>query len=106
MKLKHIKDGNKVKVALAGELGHHEAKSAISYIENITDLYAKDNIILDFSGITFMDSSGIAVVMNGYRGCRNSGRKFTVVETPDFAMKIFNAAAITGIVKIMERGNS
>lgn len=57
-------------------------------------LYANDPIILDLSGLTFMDSSGIAVVLGAQRNILGAGQTFCVIHTPASAMRIFKAAGI------------
>ena len=56
MKVNHLKNGNVITIKLTGELGHHEARDVISYIENVIDLNTKENINLDLSELSFMDS--------------------------------------------------
>lgn len=103
MKISHERENEEITVFLEGELGHHEAKRAIDYLENIIDLYPTEKIILDLSGLTFMDSSGIAVVMGAYRNVRDTGRSLIVQSVPLLAMKIFDAAGITKIVRFMDK---
>ena len=53
-------------VHLEGELGHHEALEAMRGLEDVIDSYTPAGLELDFSGVTFMDSSGIGLVMGRY----------------------------------------
>ena len=53
---------------------------------------------LDMSGVTFMDSSGIAVVLGLYRKMSEVGGKVVVMDAPPNAMKVFNAAGLDRIV--------
>lgn len=103
MKITHERENDEIIVTLEGELGHHEARKAIDYLENVVDLYPTEKIILDLSRLTFMDSSGIAVVMNTYRNVRDTGRSLIVQSVPIFAMKIFDAAGITKIVRFTDK---
>ena len=54
-------------VCLTGEIDHHCAKSFIQSIEGKIEAYTPDICILDFQDVTFVDSSGIAVVINALR---------------------------------------
>ncbi|MDP4109410.1 MAG: STAS domain-containing protein, partial [Bacillota bacterium] len=76
MPISHRKIEEGIVVEYSGELGHHEAKETMRYLENIIDLYAPRRLIFDLSKLTFMDSSGIAVVMCGYRNMRDIGASF------------------------------
>ena len=48
---------------LSGELDHHEARSAASLIDQLLDEYLPRDCAVDMSGLNFMDSSGIAVLI-------------------------------------------
>ena len=63
MKCSHKREKQGIVIRFCGELGHHEAAQCVEYLEKTMILYANDPIILDLSGLTFMDSSGIAVVL-------------------------------------------
>ena len=54
-------------VALTGEIDHHCAKSYIQAIAAKIEAYTPLTCILDFRDVTFVDSSGIAVVINALR---------------------------------------
>lgn len=59
--------GNIVIAYLIGEIDHHTASAVREKIDN-TLLFKKPNhLILDFRNVTFMDSSGIGLVMGRYR---------------------------------------
>ena len=61
-----LQDG-RLTVALTGEIDHHCAKAYIGAIAAKIEAYTPDVCILDFREVTFMDSSGIAVVINALR---------------------------------------
>ena len=71
-------------VLLEGELGHHEALSALRSLEETISQQSPSRLELDFSGVSFMDSSGIALVVQvGGNLCRDAGESAlaSVVET-------------------------
>ncbi|MFR7743822.1 MAG: STAS domain-containing protein [Acutalibacteraceae bacterium] len=51
-------------VALRGEIDHHSAKDIMRVLGNKIDLYLPRVCVLDFREVTFMDSSGIAIVIS------------------------------------------
>ena len=63
-------------VHLEGELGHHEALEAMRGLEDVIDSYTPAGLELDFSGVTFMDSSGIAVVVQSAPADARAGRRY------------------------------
>ena len=60
-------DNGRLTVALTGEIDHHCAKAYIQAIAAKVEAYTPEVCILDFSEVTFVDSSGIAVVINAMR---------------------------------------
>lgn len=84
-------------IYLKGELGNFEAKNIMKEIESLLLLYPKSNIILDLEKLTFMDSSGIAVVMRTLKSTQGK-REFKVQNSPNLAMKIFRASGLNKFV--------
>ena len=50
-------------IRYTGDLDHHAACAAFRETEAFIDRFLPRRCILDFSGVSFMDSSGIAVVL-------------------------------------------
>ena len=48
-----------------------------------------EKLILNLSGLTFMDSSGLAVVLHLHRTCARSGYEFIVRGAPPQPMRVF-----------------
>lgn len=90
-------------VLIAGELDHHEARHAIERAEDLLVLYPCEKLTLDLSGLTFMDSSGLALVLHLFRTAARCGRAFSVRGAPPQAMRVFEAAGLPQVM-IFERG--
>ena len=56
-------EGQELEFQLWGELDHHGAKGLLTSLEREIERTLPMVLVLDFSGVTFMDSSGIAVVL-------------------------------------------
>lgn len=88
-------DGRALTVSLFGELDHHAARETVTAIERAFDAALPIQLTLDFGGVTFMDSSGIAVVMRAHRRVAELGGSLMIAAVPPQAKKIFDAAGIT-----------
>ncbi len=64
--------GEVVTAYLSGEIDHHTAKEMRETIDNAVELNMPSLLVLDFSGVTFMDSSGIGLVMGRYRNLQKT----------------------------------
>lgn len=60
-------ENGKLTIALTGEIDHHCAKAYIQIISSKIEAYMPQVCVLDFHEVTFVDSSGIAVVINALR---------------------------------------
>ena len=96
-----LEDGH-LTVVLTGEIDHHCAKSYIHGIEAKVEAYTPGICILDFSEVSFIDSSGVAVVINVYRSMNRIGGKLMLTGIGCQPMKVFRAAGIDKIVEIRE----
>ena len=59
--------------------------------------------ILDFSDVTFMDSSGIAVVINAMRFVTRLNGKLIVCGLREQPLKVFQTSGINKLVEIKEK---
>ncbi len=91
-----------LKIAIVGDLGHHEAREIISKMETIITLCTVGTVILDLSQMTFMDSSGLAVVLHLYRSLKSVNRTLTVKGTNPQAMRVFQAAGLPKMIRFEE----
>ncbi len=81
-------------VTLRGELDHHAARETVTALERALDAALPRKLILDFGGVTFMDSSGIAVVMRAFRRMTALGGSLELCNVPPQAGRVFDAAGI------------
>ena len=87
---------------LSGELDHHGAKEAMVEIDRHLDVALPLRTELNLSGLSFMDSSGIAVILRLYRRMQNLGGSVKVTCVPQQAMRVLKTAGISRIVTIEE----
>lgn len=99
MRIDYRCENNQVFIHLIGELGNFEARQAMVEIEKILVVHKTQDVILDLSGISFMDSSGIAVVMKIFKTTKDK-RQFNVINVPSLAMKIFGASGVNKFVSL------
>ncbi len=89
-------------VALTGEIDHHRAKAYIQSIAGKIEAYTPAVCVLDFTEVTFVDSSGIAVVINALRAMKQQGGKLLLMGIGTQPMKVFQAAGIDKLIEIKE----
>ena len=88
-----------ITLSLRGELDHHAALTVWGLIRDAVEEDLPGRLVLDLSGVSFMDSSGIAVVMGARRACDGIGADMAVTGAGGSIMRIFQAAGLPGRVK-------
>ena len=63
------------------------------------DLVQPRELTLDLGGLTFTDSSGIAVLLRAHRRMGQVRGAMRVVNTPDQAGRVFKAAGLERIIR-------
>lgn len=96
-----LQDGN-LTVALTGEIDHHCAKSYIEAIDAKIEAYTPAVCVLDFSDVTFIDSSGVAVVINALRAMKRIDGRLLLTGIGRQPMKVFRAAGVDRLIEIKE----
>ena len=95
-------ENGRLTVALTGEIDHHCAKTYIQSIAAKIEAYTPDICILDFQDVSFVDSSGIAVVINALRSMSQIDGKLILSGICDQPMRVFRASGIDKLVEIKE----
>lgn len=96
-----LQDGQ-LTVVLTGEIDHHCAKNYIHSITAKIEAYTPRVCVLDFQEVTFMDSSGIAVVINALRNMTRIEGKLILSGLNDQPKKVFRTSGIDKLVEIKE----
>lgn len=89
-------------VALTGEIDHHCAREYIHTIAAKIEAYTPDICILDFRDVSFVDSSGIAVVINALRSMTQIEGRLLLTGLSPQPMRVFRASGIDKLVEIRE----
>ena len=96
-------ENGQLTIALSGEIDHHRAKLYIQAISAKLEAYSPRTCILDFDQVTFVDSSGIAVVINTLRNLTRTGGKLILSGLRAQPMKVFKTSGIDKLVEMKER---
>lgn len=87
-------------IVLSGELDHHTAQDVRTQIDGV--LLRDDAIMelrLDLRGVTFMDSSGLGVILGRYRQMAERGGRVVLSGASRYAERILKMAGIYALVK-------
>lgn len=101
--LSSYRDG-RLNLYLQGELDHHEARSAMARIEQMIDEYLPRDCAVDMSGLTFMDSSGIAVILKIAKRLNQMGGRAWFENPSVQPLRVIDTSGIDRIVRITVGG--
>ena len=92
--------GNLIIAYLIGELDHHTSAETREKIDNVISYKKPQHLILDFKNVTFMDSSGIGLVMGRYRNISKTGGELHITGTSPQIYKVMKLAGIERLAKL------
>ena len=102
MKFTSFLEDGRLTVVLTGEIDHHCAKEYITSIGAKIEAYTPNICVLDFADVSFVDSSGIAVVINALRSMTQIEGKLLLSGISPQPMRVFRASGIDKLVEIKE----
>ena len=84
---------------LSGEIDHHTAPRIREKIDSHLNALKPESLILDFSGVTFMDSSGVGLVMGRYKNAQSLNCSTCVCGLRERDLRIMK---MSGLEKLVE----
>lgn len=92
-----------VNVYLSGEIDHHNAASIREKIDECLISAKPKRLIIDFNKVSFMDSSGIGLIMGRYRLIENTGCKMAVVNLSAHAYAVMQLAGMEKLAVLKKK---
>ncbi|MEG1254705.1 anti-sigma F factor antagonist [Clostridium sp.] len=93
---------DKVVVTLQGELDHHSAEEVRTRVDDILDKDGYKVLIFNFSGVNFMDSSGIGAVIGRYKKMSLRGGKVCLTNVTPTVKRIFELSGMFKIISMYD----
>ena len=98
--LTHMRQGKRLVIKLQGEIDHHTAAAIRDEMDTLIWRYPVETLIVDVGNVTFMDSSGIGILIGRYRIMSRMGGTLRVRGARDQVDRILEFA---GIYKICQK---
>ena len=92
--------GEVVTACLDGEIDHHTASDMRKEIDNAVETHKPTLLVLDFKNVSFMDSSGIGLVMGRYKIVSENGGELAITNTTPHISKVMKLAGMERLAKI------
>lgn len=101
--LQFFREGDRLMVRLTGELDHCCAQAVRRELDALLADPSVRSLILDFSTLQFMDSSGIGVILGRYRTVRDRGGQVAVVHMNQHVARIFHMSGLDRVIVNLDR---
>ncbi|MFD2630744.1 anti-sigma F factor antagonist [Oceanobacillus kapialis] len=89
-------------VRLSGELDHHEAEGLRNQWKETMYTNAVKHVILNLEAVSFMDSSGLGVVLGRYKEVLQLGGEMVVCSVSPPIKRLFEMSGLFKIVRLEE----
>ena len=86
--------GDRLTALLTGEIDHHTAGKIRDEIDAAIEFHRPACLVIDFGGVTFMDSSGIGLVMGRYKLMKSINGTVRVEKTPKPLRKVMKLSGL------------
>lgn len=94
-------EGNYAVALLSGEIDHHNAKEIREELDKFIISNQPKELAIDFGDISFMDSSGIGLIMGRYKLISECGGRLIVKNPQQYIKRVLKISGIERIVKII-----
>lgn len=94
-------DKTKLYAFLDGEIDHHTSSFLRTDIDLNINLYKPKALFIDFSAVSFMDSSGIGLVMGRYKKMHEIGGRVYIQNPPNHIKRVMLLSGVNKLAKIV-----
>jgi len=98
-KLEFFNNSKTLVVKINEEIDHHSCNVLKDKLDVAINLSKIDKLIFDFTGVNFMDSSGIGMIMGRYKSIQRNSGKIAITGLQPTVKKIVQ---MSGLHKILE----
>ena len=100
MKISSAYQEGRLTAYLEGELDQHQAREGLMRLEELLDAYLPRDLVLDLSELSFMDSSGIALILRVNRRMKDQGGRAWVENPARQPLRVIDASGIDRLVPV------
>jgi stage II sporulation protein AA (anti-sigma F factor antagonist) len=82
-----------------GELDHHSAEQVRDELDSLIRRFSEIDLVLDLKNLSFMDSSGLGVILGRYKKLKAKGGSMYIRNANSQIERVFNISGIYQIIK-------
>ncbi len=100
MKIFSTYSDGRLTLFLQGELDHHGVRNTMGLIDKLIDEFMPRDCVIELSSLSFMDSSGIALILKIHRRMQQCGGRAWIENADKQPLRVIDASGIDRIVKV------
>lgn len=104
MAVELVQSPNRLTAKLSGEIDHHSARGMRESIDRALTGLTPRELELDFSGVGFMDSSGIGLVMGRYKLIHRYGGRLYLSGLSPQLQRVMKLSGVDRLAVIEQKG--
>ena len=85
---------------LQGELDHHGVRNTMGLIDKLIDDFLPRDCVIEMSRLSFMDSSGIALILKIHRRMQQCGGRAWIENAENQPLRVIDASGIDRVVNV------
>lgn len=89
-------------VRLSGELDHHEAENLRNEWQQVLSNKKLKHVVLNLESLSFMDSSGLGVILGRYKEVKQQGGEMVVCSISPAVQRLFEMSGLFKIIRLEE----
>ncbi len=100
LEMRRDRHANTTILSLSGEVDLHvsgELRQAL-----LNELSQDRDVLIDMEGVGYIDSSGIASMIEGFQRARKAGRRFALARVPESAMRVLRIAQLDRVFLLLD----
>lgn len=102
LKSRYMEKDRLLFIEITEEIDHHTTEEIRRKMDREMERCMPRKVIFDFSGVTFMDSAGIGLLLGRYRLAMLLGAKLNIIHAQNSIKKILEMSGILKIIPILE----
>lgn len=87
-------------VRMSGELDHHSAIRVRRAVDTIFGRGTVCNLVFNLHGLSFMDSSGVGLILGRYRMVQDKGGRMVLCRVPKTVRRVLQISGVPGVIPV------
>lgn len=100
MEIEYLKEKNILTIKFTEDIDQHIADKLRRKMDDEIEKYIPKKVLFDFSSISFMDSSGIGMILGRYKLVKMLGGNVELINVNKPIKKLFEMSGVTRIIVI------